>query len=164
MSAVATKKARAGATAEQRSAIAAVVAAPEGKNHPAWLSFDKRDQLQRGLYSSGAAVQMLCMVFANEPQIDEPKREIAGLMGVLQYARRRLDAMHIEITDAGADLDELYWAVYGAQSLVALLEELEWAEGFRWMLGDDFVCDYLTAAGDCIKQAIAYLDNCEVAR
>ncbi|WP_208507916.1 hypothetical protein [Variovorax paradoxus] len=162
MSAVATKKRSADAAPAAATKAPVAIPTPEIEHPRAWLTFDLRDSMLRSLYSSGAAVQMLCMVFANEPQIEEGKPGIAGLMGVLQYVRRGLDALHIDITNAGADLDDLYWAVYGAQSLVALLEELEWADGWRWTLSDEFVGDYLTAAGDCIKQAIAYLEAVEV--
>ena len=137
---------------------------PEGSKHhaPSWLTFEKRDNLLRRLHYVHAAVSMLLVVFANDPDIGEPKKAIEGLVGVLQYARRLLDAIHEDVCEDGAEIDDLYWSTYAAQSLVALLEEIEWADAFRWEVGESMVFDCLDAARDNIARATAYLELSEV--
>lgn len=151
-----------------KAAAPAAPAAPQAptqaaKLHaPSWLTFEKRDNLLTRLNHGHAAVSMLLIVFANDPEINEPKTAIEGLVGVLQYARRLLDALHIDVCEDSTELDELYWSTYAAQSPMTLLEEIEWADGFRWEISEAMVYDSLAAARDAIESAIDYLEHSEV--
>lgn len=159
MSAVTTKP-RAARKAPDETAPASSPTSAEAIHPAIGISTEAVGPMIARLDQAVAALSMLCIHFSGDSGFDEPGKA-GGLMGTLQFVQRTLSDCFGLLMEANNVPETLYWGAFLAHSLVTLLEEHQWADGYLWTMSEQILYGVLTAARDQADTALTFLVQAE---
>lgn len=105
------------------------------------------DGASRRLAHARSVSVMLCMIFGNGTGVSPDEiRDLDGLMGAVQHLRNILATLHAEVREVEGELpNDLRTGVFEASSLATLVDEVEWAGQYKFMLGNFTMSEYFSA-------------------
>lgn len=121
------------------------------------------DGASRRLAHARSVSVMLCMIFGNGTGVSPDEiRDLDGLMGAVQHLRNILATLHAEVREVKGELpNDFRTGVFEASSLATLIDEVEWAGQYKFMLGNFTMSEYFSTICDACDLALDAITTLE---